>query len=166
MWGSWGDGPAGIAISRRVVGRFKASTCAIVSRSSAGMATPIQKGEAALHPATIARGFGAVRMMKRTQVAALVAGTALGLAGETLGAVLSRKEGREATRKLLGKTSTMAEQALRTGELVPKTAFEHYQAQAPRAVEALNTALARAPHSSEARRRQFSQHAPKHFTQP
>src|SRR5713101_4942338 len=49
--------------------------------------------------------------MKRTQVAALVAGTALGLAGVTLGVVLSRKEGRAATRKLLGKTSTMAEQA-------------------------------------------------------
>ena len=88
--------------------------------------------------------------MKRTQVAALVAGTALGLAGVTLGVVLSRKEGREATRKLLGKTSTMAKQARRTGELVAKTAFEQYQAQAPRAVEALNTVLAQAPQAAEA----------------
>src|SRR5258708_20028320 len=160
MWGAWRCGPAGIAISRRVVARCKASTCAIVSRSSAGMATPIQKGEAALHPATIARGFGAVRMMKRTQVAALVAGTALGLAGVTLGVVLSRKEGREATRKLLGKTSTMAEQARRTGELVAKTAFEQYQAQAPGAVEALNTVLARPPQPPQPLTAQFPNLAP------
>ena len=88
--------------------------------------------------------------MKRTQVAALVAGTALGLAGVTLGVVLSRKEGRAATRKLLGKTSTMAEQARRASEIVAKSAFEQYQAQAPRAVEALNTVLAQAPQAAEA----------------
>src|SRR5262245_41616824 len=87
--------------------------------------------------------------MKRTQAAALVAGATLGLAGVTLAVVLSRREGREATRKLLAKTSTVRAQARRASEIVAKTAVEQYQAQAPRAIGALNSVLAQAPQAAE-----------------
>src|SRR5260221_8671904 len=89
-------------------------------------------------------------MRRRTGGGGGAGGRGGGVGGVTWGVVLPRRGGRGATRKLLGKTSTMAEQARRTGELVAKTAFEQYQAQAPRAVEALNTVLAQAPQAAEA----------------
>ena len=49
--------------------------------------------------------------MKRTQVAALLAGAALGLTGITAAVVLSRKEGRDAARRLIEKGRPVAEQA-------------------------------------------------------
>ncbi len=88
--------------------------------------------------------------MKRGQVAALAFGAALGLTGVTVAVVLSRKEGREAARTLLGKTSTVAEQARKSGERVAKIAVEQYQAQAPRAIEALNSVMTQAPQTAEA----------------
>jgi hypothetical protein len=88
--------------------------------------------------------------MKRAQAVALIAGAALGLTGVTIGIVLSRKEGREAARRLLSQSSVVASQARQVGGQVAKTAVAQYQAQAPRAVEALNTVLAQAPQAAEA----------------
>lgn len=84
--------------------------------------------------------------MKRSQAAALIAGAAFGLTAVGLGIVLSRKEGRDAARKFLAQSSVVADQARQ----VAKTAVAQYQAQAPRAVEALNTVLAQAPQAAEA----------------
>jgi hypothetical protein len=103
--------------------------------------------------------------MKRAQVAALVAGAALGLAGVTVALVLSRKENRETAIRLAQRSAELrakgtkaaselaaqgsklagdwAEQARRLGGDVAKQAVEQYQAQAPRAVETLNTLLPR-----------------------
>ncbi len=88
--------------------------------------------------------------MKRSQAAALIAGAALGLTAVGLGIVLSRKEGRDAARKFLAQSSVVADQARHVGEQVAKTAVAQYQAQAPRAVEALNSVLAQAPQAAEA----------------
>lgn len=88
--------------------------------------------------------------MKRAQAVALVAGTVLGLASVTAGVVLTRKEGREAARRLMGTSSTVAEQARKTGGTVARTAVARYQAQAPRAIEALSAALTQAPQAVEA----------------
>ena len=87
--------------------------------------------------------------MKRTQLAALFAGAALGLTGVTLAVVLSRQEGRDAARKLLNRAAPVAEQARKAGERVAATAVEQYQAIAPKAVEALNTVRAQAPQLAE-----------------
>jgi hypothetical protein len=101
--------------------------------------------------------------MKRAQVAALVAGAALGLASVTAVVLLSRKENREAALKL-AKTSAalgakgskiasewagqgskvageLAVQARKVGGEVARQATEQYQAQAPRAVETLSSVL-------------------------
>jgi predicted kinase len=75
--------------------------------------------------------------MKRAQVAALVAGAALGLAG-VAAYVLRREENREAAIKL---AKTSAEQALKLGNEVARQAVEQYQAQAPRAIETLSGVL-------------------------
>jgi polyhydroxyalkanoate synthesis regulator phasin len=102
--------------------------------------------------------------MKRAQVAALVAGAALGLAGVTTAVVVfSRKENREKAIELaktsakLGKqgrkaagewvekgtkvAGEWAEQARQIGGDVAKQAVEQYQTQAPKAVETLNNLL-------------------------
>jgi len=102
--------------------------------------------------------------MKRAQVAALVAGAALGLAGVTAAiVVLSHEESRAkaidlamSTAKLgkqSGKTAGewitqgtkvaggWAEQARHLGSDVAKQAVEQYQSQAPKAVETLNNLL-------------------------
>jgi hypothetical protein len=75
--------------------------------------------------------------MKRAQVAALVAGAALGLAGVAV-FVLRREENREAALKL---AKTSAEQALKLGNEVARQAIEQYQVQAPRAIETLSGVL-------------------------
>jgi hypothetical protein len=87
--------------------------------------------------------------MKRAQAVALIAGAALGLTGVTIGIVLSRKEGREAARRLLSQSSVVASQARQVGGQVAKSAVAQYQAQAPRAVEVLNSVLAQAPQAAE-----------------
>ncbi len=87
--------------------------------------------------------------MKRTQVAALLAGAALGLAGVTVAVVLSRKEGRETARKLIAKTQPVAEQAKKAGERVVKTATEQYQVIAPKAAEVVQTVRDQAPRAVE-----------------
>ncbi len=102
--------------------------------------------------------------MKRAQVAALVAGAALGLAGVTATVVVfSRKENRDKAIKLAKSTAKLgrksgkaagewitlgtkaagewAEQARHFGSDVAKQAVEQYQAQAPKAVETLNNLL-------------------------
>ncbi len=101
--------------------------------------------------------------MKRAQVAALVAGAALGLVGVTAAVALSRKENR-ATALKLARTSAelgargskiasawavqgskvaaeLAVQARKIGGEVARQATEQYQAQAPRAVETLSSVL-------------------------
>lgn len=96
--------------------------------------------------------------MKKTQVAALLVGAALGLAGVTLTVVLSRKEGREAASRLMGQTGIAAEQARRVGGVAVKTAVEQYQAQAPKAAEALSAlgvTLAQAPQMANAMAAKF-----------
>lgn len=87
--------------------------------------------------------------MKRGQVAALLAGAALGLAGVTIAVIVSRKEGREATKRLLERSSTVAEQARKAGERVARTALEQYQATAPKAAEAISSVIAQAPQAAE-----------------
>lgn len=89
--------------------------------------------------------------MKRAQVAALVAGAALGLAGVAV-VVLRREENREAALKL-AKTSAelsargtkvaseWAGQAYKLGNEVARQAVEQYQAQAPKAIETLSGVL-------------------------
>lgn len=87
--------------------------------------------------------------MKRGQVAALITGATLGLAGVTLAIVLSRQEGREAAKRLLDRTGTVADQARKAGGRAAKVAVEQYQANAPKAVEAFNSVLAQAPQAAE-----------------
>jgi ABC-type transporter Mla subunit MlaD len=102
--------------------------------------------------------------MKRAQVAALIAGAALGLAGVTAAIVLlSREENRAKAIELARTTAKLskesgkaagewitqgskvagewADQARQIGGDVAKQAVEQYQAQAPKAVEALNNLL-------------------------
>jgi hypothetical protein len=88
--------------------------------------------------------------MKRTQVAALLAGAALGLAGVTAATILlSRKEGRETARKLIAKTQPVAEQARKAGERVVKSATEQYQVIAPKAAGVVQTVRDQAPRAVE-----------------
>lgn len=87
--------------------------------------------------------------MKRGQVAALVAGATLGLAGVSLAIVVSRAEGREAARRLMDRTAPVADQVRKAGERAAKVAVEQYQANAPKAVEAFNSVLAQAPQAAE-----------------
>jgi Flp pilus assembly protein TadB len=75
--------------------------------------------------------------MKRAQVAALVAGAALGLAGVAF-YVLRSEENRKAALKL---AKTSADQALKLSNEVARQAIEQYQAQAPRAIETLSGVL-------------------------
>ncbi len=87
--------------------------------------------------------------MTRGQVAALVAGATLGLAGVTLAIVVSRAEGREAARRLLDRTAPVADQMRKAGERAARAAVEQYQANAPKAVGAFNSVLAQAPQAAE-----------------
>jgi len=74
--------------------------------------------------------------MKRGQWIALAGGMTLGLVGVAAGVVLSRREGREAAQRWLTEYGMpLAEQA----KQVANAAIEQYQAQMPKAVEALNT---------------------------
>lgn len=86
--------------------------------------------------------------MKRGQVAALIAGATLGLAGVTLAVVVSRAEGREAARRMLDRTAPVADQVRKAGERAAKVAVAQYQVSAPKAVEAFNTVLAQAPQAA------------------
>ncbi|MGH2486243.1 MAG: hypothetical protein ACRDHE_09545 [Ktedonobacterales bacterium] len=88
--------------------------------------------------------------MRKTQTAALIAGTAFGLTAVTLGIVLTRREGREAAKRLIEKSTPVAQQAREIGGRVAKTAVTQYQAQAPRAKSALSGMLAQAPQAAEA----------------
>jgi hypothetical protein len=87
--------------------------------------------------------------MKRTQVAALLAGAALGLTGLTVAVALSRKEGRAAARDLLAKTQPVAVQAKRAGGQIVKTASEQYQVLAPKAAEVVQAVREQMPHAVE-----------------
>lgn len=88
--------------------------------------------------------------MKRAQVAALLAGAALGLAGVAIAVALSREEGRSAARRLVEKSKPVAEQARSLGERAAKTAAAQYQTLAPKAAEAWNTAREKAPQAVDA----------------
>jgi hypothetical protein len=95
--------------------------------------------------------------MKRKQVAALIAGAALGMGCVALGVVLARKEGREAARRFIDQygsdfgtkgsqvAANIANSARQVGEQVAKSATEQYKAQLPKAKEAFNSAIAQAP---------------------
>lgn len=87
--------------------------------------------------------------MKRGQVAALIAGAALGLAGVTLAIVVSREEGREAAKRMLDRTAPVADQVRKAGGRAAKAAVEQYQANAPKAIGAFNSVLAQAPQAAE-----------------
>jgi hypothetical protein len=83
--------------------------------------------------------------MKRTQVAALLAGAALGMAGVAIAVVLSREEGREAASRLLEKSKPVAEQAKNFSGRAAKSAVARYQALAPKATDAWTAAREKAP---------------------
>jgi hypothetical protein len=88
--------------------------------------------------------------VKKSQTAALIAGTAFGLTAVTMGIVLSQREGREAAKRLIAKSTPVAQQAREIGGRVAKSAVTQYQAQAPRAKTALSGMLAQAPQAAEA----------------
>jgi hypothetical protein len=83
--------------------------------------------------------------MKRTQVAALLVGALLGLAGVAVAVILSREEGRDAAGRLLEKSKPVAQQARSLSERAAKTAVAQYQTLAPRATEVLSAAREKAP---------------------
>lgn len=78
--------------------------------------------------------------MKRTQVAALLVGAALGLTGVAVAVMLSREEGRAAAGRLFEKSKPVAEQAKSLGERAAKNAVARYQTLAPKATEAWSSA--------------------------
>ena len=80
---------------------------------------------------------------------ALLAGAALGIVGVTAAVVLSRKDGREAARKLVAKSQPVAEQARKAGERVVKTATEQYAVFAPKAAEVVQSVREQAPRAVE-----------------
>lgn len=87
--------------------------------------------------------------MKRIQVAALLAGVALGVAGVAVAVVLSREEGRQAARRMLDKTAPVAaqarDQAWQIGGRVAQTAAAQYQTLAPKAADVISSAREQAP---------------------
>ncbi len=83
--------------------------------------------------------------MKRTQVAALVAGATVGLMGVAIVVALSRKEGRDAAQRILEKSKPVADQAKNLSERAAKSAIAGYQTLAPKATEALSAARDKAP---------------------
>ncbi|MFI5273279.1 MAG: hypothetical protein ACHQ4H_09650 [Ktedonobacterales bacterium] len=83
--------------------------------------------------------------MKRTQMAALLAGAALGLTGVAVAVTLSRKEGRDAAKRLLDRTAPVAAQARTVGGRVARSAAGQYQTLAPKAAGALSTVRSQAP---------------------
>lgn len=87
--------------------------------------------------------------MKRTQVAMLLAGVALGMAGVAAAIVLSREEGRQAAKRVLDKTAPVAaqarDQALQIGGRVAQTAAAQYQTLAPKAADVISSARGQAP---------------------
>jgi hypothetical protein len=86
--------------------------------------------------------------MKRGQWVALAGGTALGLAGVSLGVILARREGREAARRWIEQYGMpLADQAKQIGTQIANAAMEQYQMQMPKAVDAWNTY---APQAKEA----------------
>ena|SRR5215469_2170094 len=95
--------------------------------------------------------------MKRTQIAALLAGAALGLAGVAVVVVLSRDEGREAASRLLEKSKPVAEQARSISQRAAKSAVARYQTLAPKATEAWSAAREKAPQAVTT----ISSHLPK-----
>lgn len=82
--------------------------------------------------------------MKRGQVAALLAGAALGLAGVGIAIALSREEGRQAARRVMDKTAPYAQQARETSARLAKTAVQQYQTTAPKAAEVIGNVMAQA----------------------
>jgi hypothetical protein len=83
--------------------------------------------------------------MKRTQVAALLVGAALGLTGVAVAVILSREEGRSAAGRLVERSKPVAEQAKILGERAARTAAARYQTLAPKATEVWSTARDKAP---------------------
>ena len=88
--------------------------------------------------------------MKRGQVIALLAGTALGLTGVTIAVVVSRKESRQAAKRFFERYSTVAEQARKAGERAARVAVEQYHSNAPKAAEAISNVISHAPQAAEA----------------
>jgi hypothetical protein len=86
--------------------------------------------------------------MKRTQVAALLVGAALGLAGVAVAVVLSREDGRAAAGRLVEKSKPVAEQAKSIGEHAARTAVARYQTLAPKATEVWSSARDKAPQAA------------------
>lgn len=87
--------------------------------------------------------------MKRTQVAMLLAGVALGMAGVAAAIVLSREEGRQAAKRMIDKTAPVAaqarDQARQIGGRVAQTAAAQYQTLAPKAADVISSARGQAP---------------------
>ncbi|HLZ23524.1 MAG TPA: hypothetical protein VKQ30_15535 [Ktedonobacterales bacterium] len=88
--------------------------------------------------------------MKRGQVAALLAGATLGLAGVTLAIVISREENRIAARRMLERSGTVADQARKVGQRVARTAVEQYQTTAPKAAGVIGNVMAQAQPAAQA----------------
>lgn len=87
--------------------------------------------------------------MKRTQVVALLAGVALGVAGVAVAVALSREEGRAAAKRVLDKTAPVAaqarDQARQIGGRMAQTAAAQYQTLAPKAADVISSARGQAP---------------------
>jgi hypothetical protein len=90
--------------------------------------------------------------MKRSYRTALLASAVVGLTGATVAVILSRQEGRAASRRFLGKAEPMAERAREAGEHIVQTAAEQYHVIAPQVAHLLQTARKQAPQAVEALR--------------
>jgi hypothetical protein len=83
--------------------------------------------------------------VNRGQWAALIGGTALGLAGIAATIILARREAREAAREWYEQYGTpVVDQAKQLGKQVRDVAVEQYNTQAPKAREAVNKVVPQA----------------------
>jgi hypothetical protein len=83
--------------------------------------------------------------MNRGQWAALIGGTALGLAGIAATIILARREAREAAREWYEQYGTqVVDQAKQLSKQVRDAAVEQYNTQAPKAREAVNKVVPQA----------------------
>jgi hypothetical protein len=83
--------------------------------------------------------------LTRGQWAALIGGTALGLAGIAATVILARREAREAAREWYEQYGTpLVDQAKQISKQVRDVAVEQYNTQAPKAVDAVNKVVPQA----------------------
>ncbi len=121
------------------VAKWRLSLVCSLARPASGARDQVDGGRAESSAAALRWGSGGRRRnlaMNRGQWMAVAGGAAVGLVGMAAGVALSRREGREAARRWL----TLYGMPLAgSAKQFAASAVEQYQAQMPKAVEALNT---------------------------